>query len=360
LIDNEKTAYLRFLLTKGIGSGTILKLLKNCENLLSALELTDEELNINYKIKQDSLDELRNNQKKVENELKLIKQKELSLISIKDEFYPKYLSKIKNPPCLLYVYGNLKALNQDCIAIVGSRNASYYAKESAQKFASGFAKAGVVVVSGFAMGVDSFAHEGAVKVEGRTIAVLGNGFCFLKDGLCLIKDIIKNNGAIISEFIMNTRPSVGTFPKRNRIISGISNKGVIVIEAGMNSGALITAKYAKQHNRKVYVVPGNIFSPYTEGSNELLKKGAIFIDRVSDVLGKENNDKKQEQIEHILDKQEKIVFEILDNESVSMEALTIPAFKKGLTLQTLISILIKLEIKGFVKQFPGKRFAKKI
>ena len=206
-------------------------------------------------------------------------------IKIDDDRYPKLLKEIFDPPEVLYCVGNIALLNASSIAIIGCRNMSKYGEKVARIFAEGISKAGITVVSGLARGIDKVAHENSYKNEGRTIAVLGSGLDIIypKENEQLYKYIINNGGLIISEFPEGTRPNKENFPQRNRIISGLS-KGIIVVEAKRKSGTMITVNHALEQGRDVFVVPGNIDSINSTGTNELIKEGAKIVTTYKEVL----------------------------------------------------------------------------
>src|SRR5205823_4970580 len=199
--------------------------------------------------------------------------------------YPRQLREIHAPPIILYVWGELTDRDQHAIGIIGSRRTSHYGNESAKKLAYQLAYAGLTVISGLARGIDTAAHQGALAAKGRTIAVIGAGLAKLypPENAALAEKIRGGNGAIVSEFSMDIEPDRQTFPMRNRIISGWSH-GVLVVEAGLNSGALITAAQALEQGRSVYAVPGHINAPSAMGSNRLIQQGAKLVMDASDIL----------------------------------------------------------------------------
>ena len=209
----------------------------------------------------------------------------MKIIEIKDEFYPKNLLNVYNPPKKLYVLGDEKILNEFSIAIVGSRTPSKYGENIAKSLAYNLAKHNVSVISGMAKGIDSFAHIGCIFGRGKTIAVLGGGFnhIYPKENVKLLNDIIGSGGAIVTEYEENARPLPQNFPKRNRIIAGLSS-GVVVVEAKERSGSLITADLALDQGKEVFAVPGNITSKLSKGTNELIKEGAKIVTNVFDIL----------------------------------------------------------------------------
>ncbi|MBR5234533.1 MAG: DNA-processing protein DprA [Clostridia bacterium] len=207
------------------------------------------------------------------------------IVTYEDEYYPSLLRQIKNYPLVLYVYGDKEVLKTEfAIGIVGTRNASEYGRQAAMNLSYNLAKAGSVIVSGGALGIDSFAHEGAIKAGGKTIAVLGNGLgsTYLRQNEAL-RDTIAQNGAVITELLPFTDPSRTTFPVRNRLISGIS-RGLLVVEAGEKSGSLITAGYAAEQGRDIFAVAGSIFCNGYNGTNNLIRDGAKSVFSANDIL----------------------------------------------------------------------------
>jgi len=210
---------------------------------------------------------------------------EIRTVSIKDKEYPHLLKKIPDPPKTLYIRGVLQP-SEIYFAVVGTRRFSPYGKQTALKITGDLAQAGLTIVSGLAQGIDTFAHLAALEQGARTIAVLGTGIddksIYPKENLKLAKRIVKN-GALISEYPVGTPGFKQNFPQRNRLISGMS-KGVLVVEAKQKSGALITADHAFLQNRKVFAVPGSIFSSNSKGPHNLIKKGARLADSADDIL----------------------------------------------------------------------------
>ena len=204
-----------------------------------------------------------------------------------DEKFPALLKQIPDSPEALYFRGNFLSKNEKCFAIVGTRLASDYGKEIAFSLANNLNQAGLVIVSGIAKGVDSWAAKGALESNGRTIAVLGTGLdepsFYPQENLLLAKKILENNGTLISEYPAGTRGAKFTFPQRNRIIAGVS-LGVVVVEAKIKSGALITAAFGRQQKKKIFAVPGNIHSSNSKGCHLLIKQGARLAESANDIL----------------------------------------------------------------------------
>lgn len=211
---------------------------------------------------------------------------EIEEIYLSNEKYPKRLKEIYNPPQKIYALGNIEILNNIGIAIVGARKATEYGKKVALKLSENLSKRKIVIISGLAKGIDSYAHIGTLNVQnGKTIAVLGSGIkeIYPKENIELARKIIKKGGCIISEYFPNEKPNKINFPERNRIISGLS-KGVIVVEATEKSGALITADFALEQGREVFAVPGSIYSNTSVGTNKLIQQGAKLVTNYEDVL----------------------------------------------------------------------------
>ncbi|MCX7995362.1 MAG: DNA-processing protein DprA [candidate division WOR-3 bacterium] len=289
-----------------------------------------------------------------------IERYQIKVIPYYDEHYPRWLMDIPNFPPVLFVRGNIQSGDEIAIAIVGTRGATVYGKSIAEDFAGKFAQAGVCVVSGMARGIDTSAHWGAIKNGGRTIAVLGCGvdIVYPPENHALMEEIVKC-GAVISEFNIQTPPLAQNFPKRNRIISGLS-KAVVAIEAKEKSGVMNTVEWALQQNKEIYAIPGNIYSKTSAGTNRLIKEGATPVtsaEEVLEYLGIKYTKKDREIKELILDSAERKVWEGLSHEPVYLDEL-----KERLDMSTseILKILLGLEIKGIVRQLPGMMFVKNL
>ena len=209
----------------------------------------------------------------------------IKTIKLEDSTYPEKLKEIYNPPKKIYLIGNEKLLNRKSIAIIGCRECTRYGAENAYKFGYELAKENICVISGFAKGIDTYSHKGAVSAKGKTIAVLGCGLDIIypPENIELYKQILLQGGAIISEYPLGSKPEKHHFPERNRIISGLSS-GVLVIEAKKKSGTMITVDFALEQGREVYAVPGNISSENSYGTNELIKEGATPVTSINDMI----------------------------------------------------------------------------
>lgn len=235
-------------------------------------EYIDEILNKNYRENLDKYEEYLNKHK-------------IELLKIHEKLYPQKLKNIYNPPLVLYIKGNKEILNNNSLAIVGCRNCSLYGKQISQSIATGISKYNINIVSGLARGIDANAHIGALKCKGKTVAVVGTGLdiTYPRENEYLEKQIIEQGGAIVSEFVIGTPIAKNNFPKRNRIISGISD-GVLVVEARKKSGTFITVDFALEQGKTVYIIPGNITQETSGGTNNLAKQGAKIVTDLEDIL----------------------------------------------------------------------------
>ncbi len=292
-----------------------------------------------------------------EKEIEYTEKNGIRIVTIEDKEYPPFLKKIYDPPYLLYVKGEIEN-HPYPIAMVGTRNPSHYGIKMADKLSFNLASIGFTIVSGLARGIDTASHYGAVKAKGKTIGVLGSGFAhfYPRENLKLAEKIVENGGAIITEFPSETLPERWNFPLRNRIIAGIS-KGVIVVEAGPRSGAIITANIALSEGRDVFAIPGQADSLTSKGTNKLLKEGAILVENISDILTefnieiiKEKERDRKEKIE--LNEDEKKVLSFI-NERRNIEQLL---KLTGMEYSSLSKILLALKLKGIVKELPGKNY----
>jgi DNA processing protein len=306
----------------------------------------------------------------LESEYNLVTQNGVKIVTYQDSLYPKDLRGITDAPIVLYVLGNASFEDFFGIAVVGSRRASLYGLNVAEDFSRRLAEFGLTIVSGMARGIDTAAHRGALKAHGKTVAVLGSGLAniYPPENMNLCQQIEKS-GAVISEFSMQTLPFPYNFPRRNRIISGLS-QGVLVIEAMERSGELITADMALEQGKEVFAVPGNILNPSSRGVNNLIKQGAKLVNSLDDVLeelecplkefiSKQKLSSSQETLSLDLDEsltsQEKKLCCLLKDQPIHLESL---ASLAKVSVSEISSVLFQLELKGRVRQLPGKLFLK--
>ena len=292
------------------------------------------------------------------------------MMTFQDNHYPENLKAIPDAPVLLYIKGEIKKENNLAIAMVGSRRASFYGLSIAEKLAGQLSELGITIISGMAKGIDAIAHKGALKAKGSTIAVLGNGLSkvYPPENKKLFDEII-NSGAVISEFPMTTPPAAYNFPRRNRIISGLS-LGVVVVEASNKSGALITSRFALEQGREVFAVPGKVDSPNSQGVHNLIKQGAKLVSNVEDILEEISPQLKHHmKTEHRelarrtstrvlpnnLSDDELSIYKQIQDDAMHIDEV---ANQCGFSVPQTMNALLKLELKHLIKQLPGKLFVR--
>lgn len=314
-------------------------------------------------------------------EVERVRSMGADILLLDDGVYPALLREIFDPPVTLYVKGEWSVcLDQPCVGIVGSRRASTYGQNAAVMLARDLAGRGVTIISGLARGIDAAAHRGALEAGGRTVAVMGTGLdqVYPRDHRKLVDEILERGGALVSEFPLQTPPAPQNFPYRNRVISGLS-LGVLIVEAGENSGSLITARLALEQGREVFAVPGNITSRNSFGTNYLIKgAGAKLVQQWQDIamelppdtaarlLPPETKksgtgDELTKQLELVpgdLSATEQTVWKLLSADSpLHIDAL---AEASKLSVPELTSALLSLEMRELVRQLPGKSFVRKL
>jgi DNA processing protein len=291
-------------------------------------------------------------------ELARLEEKGIWLMVWDSPRYPRYLREVPNPPPLLFCQGELRESDQWAVAVVGTRRLTAYGKQVTHELVSGLVRSNVTIISGLAKGIDSVAHQVAVEMGGRTIAVLGSGLdnIYPAQNRRLADRILDGHGAIISEYALGVRPEAKNFPPRNRIISGLS-LGVIVIEAGSRSGALITANFALEQNREVFAVPGNINSPASKGTNRLIQQGAKPVLDVEDILEELNLTMVLEQVavQRVVpdSAEEALLLNHLSHQPVHVDFLSREC---GLPSAMVSSTLTLMELKGMVQQVGGMNY----
>ncbi len=307
----------------------------------------------------------------------------MKVLTMEEAEYPEPLKNISDCPPVLYVKGEILKEDKYALGIVGTRTPTYYGVVQAENMAAGLARKGFTIVSGLARGIDSAAHKGALKAGGRSIAVMGSGLDvpYPPENHVLMRNLA-SSGAVVSEFPPGTEPNKDNFPRRNRIISGLS-LGVLVVEAGKGSGSLITANYALDQGKEVFSIPGNISSAVSRGTNELIKSGAKVVTGIDDVIeelapvlkgflgltlapdsagqepaGNSAGQKKQKPaswaaIKAALAPEERLVVEALGPEPAHIDEI---ARQIGMGAAHIMGVLLQLELKGIVKQAAGKKF----
>ena len=290
-------------------------------------------------------------------EMERLERYKVTVLIWKDKAYPSRLKEIYDLPPVLYVRGGFAAQDEWSLAVVGTRRPTYYGREVTEQIAGDLARNGVTIVSGLARGIDATAHRAALEAGGRTIAVFGCGLdvVYPSEHAKLAREVMER-GALVSEFPLGTRPKAENFPRRNRIMSGLS-LGVLVVEAGQGSGALITAGLALEQNREVFAVPGSVLSPQSRGTNSLIQEGAKLVLGCHDILEEFNLTMAAQQLEM------KEILPATDAESVIMSCLSPEPThidevgrKCGLPISLVSSTLAMMELKGAIKQVGGMNY----
>ncbi|MBI5587640.1 MAG: DNA-protecting protein DprA, partial [Deltaproteobacteria bacterium] len=294
---------------------------------------------------------------RVEREIELIEEKGARVITYNDPDYPAPLKEICDPPCLLYAKGSGYDGSLPAVAVVGTRHPTHYGLKMSEVLARDLSSMGVVVVSGMARGCDTAAHKGALSSGGMTVAVLGTGVDvpYPRENKRLYGEIAEK-GLVITELPMSTPPAPYNFPKRNRVISGLS-AGVVVVEAPLRSGALMTARLALEYNREVLSVPGQATSYKSAGTNRLLKEGAFLVENAEDVMAALSlvyAPRKSEAAPELND-EERLMWKALGEVPLHIDAIALSA---GVPVMKASATLMEMELKGLVRQQPGKRFSR--
>jgi len=296
--------------------------------------------------------------KSVENQIGVLEKKEIHAVCMNDPAYPEMLRELEDAPVVLYMKGDILPQDRYSIAIVGSRTMTDYGAAVAERFSRDLVTMGFTIVSGMARGIDSLAHTAALKAGGKTIAVLGSGVDvpYPPENKTLMEKIAYS-GCVMSEFPPGTPPEKENFPRRNRLISGLS-LGVLVIEAAAASGALITARYANDQGKTVFAVPGNITSRKSAGTNRLVRDGAVPVQSAEDILGElapvlKGFIRSKDKLKIEVNDDEKILCNLLSGEPKQVDVIS---RESGWPASKVLGTLLGLELKGAVKQITGKRF----
>ena len=369
-LTTDELSYLQLLLSiEGIGPARSLLLIKELHGFKSVFS---SHINLLRNIESISLilanritsaaNQFEEFSKKTEIQLETAHKLDADIITYWDDDYPVFLRNIYLPPLILFVKGAFTKDDENSVAIVGTRNPTQYGRIQAERFAGELANNKIVIISGLARGIDSIAHSTAVKNNGRTIAVIGSGLdvIYPPENRKIFDDICVN-GMIVSEFDFGTKPDAQNFPKRNRIISGLT-LGTLVIESDINGGAMQTANYAFDQNREVFAVPGNLNVKQSEGTNWLIQTGkAKLVKNPEDILlelqlklipeiGKNIPQPKPE-----MNLFEEKIYNTLTDEAKHIDEI---AILSGLSISDCLVNLLSLEFKNVVRQLPGKKFEK--
>lgn len=406
MLSNETISLIHLNLIQGVGLKTVQVLRDAFGSTEKALQATPDELRKTDQLSPAVCDLLIHKPAlyPIERELELIHKYGCQVVTLYDAAYPPHLKEIDTPPFVLYVRGELTPEDALSVSLVGSRNAKDYGHKVSYRLSYQLAQRGLTVVSGFAKGIDTSAHRGALEADGRTIAVMGNGLSVIYPATNSdLAEKIEASGALVSEFPMAARPKPRNFPRRNRIISGLT-LGTVVVEASNRSGALITARLAGEQGREVFAVPGEIFSELSTGTHKLINDGAKLINTVDDLLNElpphvlsqiqhqvppslspdteaestqvspapvEKNDTKPVSLQSSPEAQKSVPTppppDLTPDEKAIFDAIEVPSSHIDTIVRTtqlpinqVSSVLLMLELKGVVQQLPGKQFTKNI
>jgi DNA processing protein len=387
---NTLQYWLALLRAPGIGAITGQKLLTAFPNIANLFAATAQMLS-DCGLTKKTMDGIKNPRwELIEQDLNWLKDTDHHLLTIQDELYPSLLKEIADPPLALFVEGSPQILSAPQLGIVGSRNPSHTGLDNAHDFAKFLAGAGLTITSGLALGIDAESHKGALEVNGKTIAVMGLGLdkIYPANNKALARNIVQNGGALVSEYSIATPVKAENFPRRNRIISGLSI-GILVVEASIRSGSLITARLATEQGREVFAIPGSIHNPLARGCHTLIRQGAKLIETAQDILEelgplsatfghlqsevfshpRENgdpvrvdsrmrgNDGKQRgnytergKNENKLDSEYQKLLEYIGYETTPVDVLV---ERSGFTASNISSMLLILELQGHIKSTVG-------
>lgn len=361
--DSDVALWLSLNQTAGLGNATICQLLAKFgspEAIYSAKSHQLREV-VDEAVAQRILSGI--NIEAIAPTLEWLKREQTHVITLADKAYPQALLEINNPPVLLYGIGHTHWLNQPCIAMVGSRNSTPQGEKNAQEFAQSLCHHGLCVVSGMALGIDAAAHRGAIQANGATIAVVGTGLDIVYPAKH--RDLahkIAENGLILSEFPLGTPSKAQNFPRRNRIISGLS-LGCLVVEANIDSGSLITARLAIEQGREVFAVPGSIHSPVAKGCHQLIKQGAKLVENTADILEELKNMLPSISPLGLIDqvgsdaRKPNTVLDCMGFDPIDFETvLTV----SGLTTEKLSAMLMVMELEGKITTLSGGQYQRLI
>lgn len=387
ITEDELRARLQIWRAAGIGPASINRLLNHFGSAVAALEGSAAEMT-KAGIKPEVIQNLRT----VPAEAALADLEWLNraqhrhILVPEDPLYPKQLHDVKAAPPILFVAGNPELLNEPQLAIVGSRTPTTYGKDNAQAFAHYLAKHGITVTSGLALGIDAISHQGALEAGGHTVAVIATGLDIMypAKNRSLAERIVEQ-GVIVSEFPIGVKPQAQNFPRRNRIISGLS-LGTLVVEAALQSGSLVTAQHALEQGREVFAIPGSIHSPLAHGCHRLIRQGAKLVETAADILEElapqlqtylgvnfepteaqatkpikplsflksiETQENTEERTDPALDPEEQLLLATIGLEPVPIDQIVI---QTGLTTDVVSSMLLMLELQGYIAACGGGRY----
>jgi len=356
-----KPYWLAATLLPGIGVQTIFQLLKIFPDIKSVFDASIKELT-SIGLEPAQAEQIKNvNWTRVEQALRWSEQPGHHILAYDEETYPPLLREISDPPLVLYLKGNIDAISLPQLAIVGSRQATPGGIHLAKHFAYCLAQHHLAITSGLALGIDAASHRGALAAQGITLAIFGTGMQTIYPAIHspLAADILKNHGALITEYPLDTLPKAKNFPRRNRIISGLS-RGVLVVEAAVKSGSLVTARLAAEQGREVFAIPGAIHNPLARGCHQLLRQGAKLVETAEDILEElkmwhtspepvTDNRAKVSQVTDLDEKHGDLLAQI----GFTTTALDTLIAQSGLTPSEVSSILLSLELQGYIQTVSG-------
>src|SRR5438067_2027107 len=369
-------------MTPGVGPRVTARLLEHFGSAEAIFDAPRRDLAL-LRLTPETIESIANREldERAEEEITRVRKLGGDILVLDDGVYPSLLRETYDPPVTLYVKGAWsECLERPCIAIVGSRRCSTYGQNAALMLSRELAQRGVTIISGLARGIDAAAHRGALEAGGRTVAVMGTGLdqFYPRDHSKLALEILKQNGALVTQFPLGTPPVSENFPYRNRVISGLS-LGVVIVEAAENSGSLITARLAMEQNREVFAVPGNITSRNSFGTNYLIKgAGAKLVQQWQDVAAElpaeiaaqllpppsRKSKKKGELVDQLqlappdLSEHERAIFKLLSTDTPQQIDTLVERSK--LSISQLTSALLTLEMRELIRALPGKCFVRKL
>lgn len=363
-MQSQLAPWIALTRVKGLGCVSFKKLAVHYDDPTKALAVSAAELRDIDGLGKEAIDGLLRFSawQEAEEDLRRAHAAGVAVVTFNDPRYPARLRMIADPPPVLYLKGNLTEVDDRAIAVVGTRSASDYGKKVARDLARGLAAAGLTIVSGMARGIDGIAHQSTLDVKGRTFAVLGCGVdrVYPPEHVRLYEQIVAH-GALLSEFSLGTKPVAFNFPARNRLISGCS-LGVVIVEATEKSGSLITASMAIEQGREVFAVPGEVGSSRSRGAHQLIRQGAKLVERVDDILeeiapqlvARGVPEKANRHLPENAPREERQVFALLQDRALHIDEVIEGT---GLSSSKVSQVLLELELHGFLRQLPGKRYA---
>jgi len=362
--NDALTRWIALSRVKGLGCVSFKKLAAHFTDPTKAFFASVEELAAVPELDRGVVNGLANfsQWKAASEELQQVKRAGVKIVPFTDSSYPARLRMIADPPPLLYVKGELSPQDEKAIAVVGSRSASEYGRRVARELCRGLASLGFTIVSGMARGIDGVAHETALNAQGRTIAALGSGVdrAYPPEHDQLYRRIAET-GAVISELPIGTKPLAHHFPARNRLISGLS-LGVVVVEATEKSGSLITASFALEQGREVFAVPGEVGSSRSRGAHRLIRQGAKLVETANDIIEevapqllpqRDERAKETRELPDSASEGARKIFALLQERPLQIDEVIEGS---GFASPRVSEILLELELQGYLKQLPGKRY----